>query len=126
MFSFAAQGRDVPPGKQGLEQWLEQWLEDERRGRLCSGLGDSPIGESAVNPFVCDQCGRQSDDKAIIIRFSYQLADGTPGVELFYLCQDCDSLLPKKNPVRRSKLVQIFTGLYPNRKLLPEADKSSG
>ena len=77
-----------------------------------------------MSTFSCDQCGTRSDDKAIIVRFSYQLADGTPGVELLYLCQSCDSLLPKKNPVRRSKLVQIFTSLYPHRKLMP--DNSTG
>ncbi len=72
------------------------------------------------NTFRCDQCGIVSDEKATIIRFSYQLVDGQPGVEIFYLCSDCDSTLPRTNPVRRSKLVQLFMSLYPNKQLKPE------
>ena len=55
-----------------------------------------------------------------IIRFSYTLIDETPGVVLIYLCDGCNSLIPKTNPVRRSQLVQLFKGLYPNRELKPE------
>ena len=78
-----------------------------------------------MNTFRCDQCGQQCDEKPVIIRFSYNLVDGTPGVELFYFCPSCDMLLPKKNPTRRMQLLQLFTSLYPNRKLKPESDKSS-
>jgi hypothetical protein len=77
-----------------------------------------------ANTFRCDECGAVSDEKPIIIRFSYQLADGKPGVELFYLCSGCSSMLPKTNPTRRSKLVQLFMGLYPNRELMPEKPRT--
>jgi hypothetical protein len=73
-----------------------------------------------ANEFRCDQCGTVSDEKPTIIRFSYKLIDGKDGVELFYLCSTCDCMLPRTNPVRRSKLVQLFQSLYPNRELMPE------
>ena len=72
------------------------------------------------NTFRSDQCGIVSDEKATIIRFSYQLVDGKPGVELLYLCSGCNIMLPRTNPVRRSKLVQLFMSLYPNKQLMPE------
>jgi hypothetical protein len=72
------------------------------------------------NTFRCDQCGTVSDEKPTIIRFSYELVNGTPGVELFYLCSGCNGMLPRTNPVRRSQLVQLFTSLYPNKQLKPE------
>jgi hypothetical protein len=72
------------------------------------------------NTFRCEVCGTESDEKPIIIRFSYTLLNGTPGVELIYLCSSCNSTLPKTNPVRRAKLVQLFKSLYPNRELTPE------
>jgi len=74
-----------------------------------------------MNTFRCELCGTESDDKPIIIRFSYYLVDGTPGVELFYLCGACDCMIPKQNPVRRSKLVQLFISLHPGRPLKPES-----
>ena len=73
------------------------------------------------NSFRCELCGVESDDKPIIIRFDYTRIDGTPGVELIYLCRGCDSTIPKQNPVRRTQLVQLFVSLYPNRPLKPEA-----
>ncbi len=72
------------------------------------------------NEFRCDQCGTMSDEKPIIIRFSYKLIDGKDGVELFYLCSMCDATLPRTNPVRRNHLVQLFRSLYPERELMPE------
>jgi hypothetical protein len=72
------------------------------------------------NTFRCEVCGTESDEMPIIIRFSYTLIDGTPGVELIYLCPGCNSLLPKTNPVRRSELVQLFKSLHPNVELKPE------
>jgi hypothetical protein len=75
---------------------------------------------SMSSTFRCDQCGIESDDKPIIIRFSYKLIDGRDGVELLYLCWGCSSQLPKTNPVRRNMLMQLFVSLYPNRKLMPE------
>jgi hypothetical protein len=74
-----------------------------------------------ANEFRCDQCGVVDDSKPTIIRFSYTLANGTPGVELFYLCSGCDRMLPKTNPVRRSHLVQLFISLYPHKPLKPES-----
>jgi hypothetical protein len=71
------------------------------------------------NTFRCEQCGTVSDEKPTIIRFSYQLIDGTPGVELIYLCWSCNATPPRTNPVRRSKLVQLFISLYPNKPLMP-------
>jgi hypothetical protein len=73
------------------------------------------------NTFRCEICGTESDDKPIIIRFSYKLIDGRDGVELFYLCGSCNIMIPKTNPVRRQQLVQLFISLYPNRKLMPES-----
>lgn len=73
-----------------------------------------------TNEFRCDQCGMVTDEKPTIIRFSYKLMSGKDGVELIYLCSGCDSTLPKTNPVRRSKLVQLFKSLYPERELMPE------
>jgi len=73
-----------------------------------------------ANEFRCDQCGTVSDEKPTIIRFSYTLANDTPGVELFYLCSSCDCMLPKTNPVRRSQLIQLFISLYPLKALKPE------
>lgn len=70
--------------------------------------------------FRCELCGTESDEKPIIIRFSYKLLDGSPGVELLYLCWGCNNTLPKTNPNRRSQLMQIFKSLYPNRPLMPE------
>jgi hypothetical protein len=72
------------------------------------------------NTFRCDQCGDVSDDKPTIIRFSYQLVDGTPGVELLYFCAGCNGMLPRTNPVRRKTLAQLFMSLYPNKELMPE------
>ena len=72
------------------------------------------------NTFRCEVCGTESDEKPTIIRFSYKQPNGTPGVELIYLCGSCNSLLPKTNPVRRSKLVELFKSLYPNREVMPE------
>ena len=72
------------------------------------------------NTFRCDQCGIVNDEKPTIIRLSYQLVDGKPGVELFYLCSGCNCMLPRTNPVRRSRLVQLFMSLYPNKPLMPE------
>jgi hypothetical protein len=73
------------------------------------------------NSFRCELCGVESDDRPIIIRFSYTLLNGTPGVELIYLCRGCDTTIPKQNPVRRSQLIQLFMSLYPNRQLKPES-----
>jgi hypothetical protein len=73
-----------------------------------------------ANEFRCDQCGTVSDEKPTIIRFSYKLVDGKDGVELIYLCSACDGTLPKTNPIRRSKLVQLFQSMYPNLELMPE------
>jgi hypothetical protein len=72
------------------------------------------------NMFRCELCGTESDEKPTIIRFSYKKPDGTPGVELIYLCWGCGSMLPKTNPTRRAKLVELFKSLYPNRELMPE------
>jgi hypothetical protein len=72
------------------------------------------------NTFRCEVCGTESDEKPTIIRFSYTLVDGKPGVVLIYLCSGCDSLIPKTNPVRHTKIVQLFKSLYPNRELKPE------
>jgi len=72
------------------------------------------------NTFRCEVCGTESDEKPTIIRFSYKKVDSSPGVELIYLCSGCNSLLPRTNPVRRGKLVELFKSLYPNRELLPE------
>jgi hypothetical protein len=69
------------------------------------------------NTIRCDQCGIVNDEKPTIIRFSYHLVDGTPGVELFYFCSSCNCMLPRTNPVRRSQLVQFFISLYPNKKI---------
>ena len=73
-----------------------------------------------ANEFRCDQCGTVSDEKPTVIRFSYKLIDGKDGVELIYLCSSCDCTLPKTNPIRRSKLVQLFQSMYPNLELMPE------
>jgi hypothetical protein len=70
--------------------------------------------------FRCEMCATESDDKPIIIRFSYKKPDGTPGVELIYLCWSCSNTLPKTNPNRRSQLVQLFISLYPHKPILPE------
>jgi hypothetical protein len=72
------------------------------------------------NTFRCEVRGTEYDEKPTIIRFSYKKLDGSPGVELIYLCSGCNSLLPRTNPVRRAKLVELFKSLYPNRELLPE------
>jgi hypothetical protein len=72
------------------------------------------------NTFRCEVCGTESEDKPTIIRFSYKRPSGTSGVELIYLCWSCNSLLPKTNPVRRNKLVELFKSLYPNREVMPE------
>jgi predicted RNA-binding Zn-ribbon protein involved in translation (DUF1610 family) len=72
------------------------------------------------NTFRCEQCGTESDEKPSIIRFSYQRIDGTPAVELIYLCSSCNATLPRTNPVRRSQLVQLFISLYPNKPIMPE------
>ncbi len=71
-----------------------------------------------TNTFRCEMCGTESDDKPIIIRFSYKKPDGTPAVELIYLCWGCSSTLPKTNPTRRMQLVQLFMSLYPNKPIL--------
>jgi hypothetical protein len=73
-----------------------------------------------MNTFRCEVCGTESDEKPTIIRFSYTLVSGAPGVELFYLCWGCNGLLPKTNPTRRAKLVELFKSLYPNREIVPE------
>lgn len=72
------------------------------------------------NTYRCEVCGSQNDDKPIILRFSYKNLDGTPGVELIYLCGSCNCMLPKHNPIRRTKLVELFKSLYPNREILPD------
>jgi hypothetical protein len=73
-----------------------------------------------MNTFRCECCGTESDDKPTIIRFSYKLLDGTEKVELIYLCWGCGNSLPKSNPSRRTKLVELFKSLYPNREIKPE------
>jgi len=73
-----------------------------------------------VNTFRCEVCGTESDEKPTLIRFSYKTVDGTPGVELIYLCWGCGNSLPKSNPTRRAKLVELFHSLYPNREILPD------
>ncbi len=73
------------------------------------------------NEFRCDQCGTVSDEKPTIIRFSYELANGTPGVEIFYLCSACNATLPRTNPIRRKQLIQLFISLYPLKELKPES-----
>jgi hypothetical protein len=65
--------------------------------------------------FRCEVCGSEYDEKPNIIRFSYTLVNGTPGVELIYLCWGCNSTLPKTNPTRRAKLVELFRSLYPHK-----------
>jgi hypothetical protein len=70
--------------------------------------------------FRCEMCGTESDDKPIIVRFSYTKLDGTPGVELIYLCWNCNNTLPRTNPNRRSQLVQLFISLYPHKPIRPE------
>ena len=72
------------------------------------------------NTFRCEVCGTESDEKPTIIRFSYTLIDDKPGVVLIYLCSGCNSLIPKTNPVRHRKIVELFKSLYPNRELKPE------
>jgi hypothetical protein len=72
------------------------------------------------NTFRCELCGTESDEKPTIIRFSYKTPDGTPGVELIYLCSSCSIMLPKTNPTRRAKLVEMFKSLYPNKDIIPE------
>jgi hypothetical protein len=66
-----------------------------------------------ANTFRCEVCGTETDEKPVIIRFSYKLVNDADGVELFYLCSGCNSLIPKTNPVRRAKLVELFKSLYP-------------
>ncbi len=73
------------------------------------------------NEFRCDLCGITDDGKPIIIRFSYELENGTPGVELFYLCSGCNIMLPKTNPNRRKQLFQLFTSLYPHKPIKLES-----
>jgi len=73
-----------------------------------------------TNTFRCEVCGTESEEKPTIIRFAYKRLDGKPGVELIYLCWGCNSTLPRTNPVRRAKLVELFKSLYPNREILPE------
>ncbi|MBN2575473.1 MAG: hypothetical protein JXP73_12990 [Deltaproteobacteria bacterium] len=70
--------------------------------------------------FRCENCGIESDEKPTVIRFSYTLMNGAPGVELIYLCSGCSSQLPKTNPNRRLQLVQLFKSLYPNRQIKME------
>jgi hypothetical protein len=72
------------------------------------------------NTFRCEVCGTESDEKPVIIRFSYTLVNGTPGVELLYLCWGCNNMLPKTNPTRRAKLIELFRSLYPNREIVLE------
>jgi|WetSurMetagenome_2_1015567.scaffolds.fasta_scaffold607662_2 hypothetical protein len=67
------------------------------------------------NTYRCEMCGMENDDKPTIIRFSYTLLDGSPAVELIYLCWGCGNSLPKTNPTRRQQLVQLFQSLYPNK-----------
>jgi hypothetical protein len=77
-------------------------------------------GTASINAFRCDQCGTMTEEKANVQRFSYELTDGGSGVELFYLCGDCNSLLPKRNPMRRAKLVQIFASMHPGKYVVPD------
>jgi ribosomal protein S26 len=76
--------------------------------------------DTSTNAFRCDQCGVMAEEKANIQRFSYELVDGKKGVEMFYLCGDCNSLLPKRNPMRRAKLVQIFQSMHPGKYVVPD------
>lgn len=72
------------------------------------------------NTFRCELCGTESDEKPTIIRFSYKLTNGTPGVELIYLCGSCSASFPKTNPTRRMKIIELFKSLYPNRDVIPD------
>jgi hypothetical protein len=73
------------------------------------------------NEFRCDQCGVTDEGKPTIIRFSYELQNGSPGVELFYLCSSCNIMLPKTNPNRRKQLFQLFQSLYPHKDIKLES-----
>jgi hypothetical protein len=73
------------------------------------------------NEYRCDQCGVVDDGKPTVIRFSYELVDGSPGVELFYLCSGCNVMLPRTNPVRRKQLFQLFISLYPHKPIKLES-----
>jgi hypothetical protein len=70
--------------------------------------------------FRCEMCGTEYDEKPIIIRFSYKKPDGTPAVELIYLCWNCANTLPKTNPTRHQQLVQLFISLYPHKPIMQE------
>ena len=72
------------------------------------------------NTFRCEVCGTESDEKPIILRFTYKQSNGAPKVELVYLCWSCNNLLPKTNPSRRARLVVLFKSLYPDRELIHE------
>ena len=72
------------------------------------------------NTFRCEVCGTESDAKPVIISFSYKLMNDTEGVELIYLCSGCNSTIPRTNPVRRAKLVELFKSLYPRVEIKPE------
>jgi hypothetical protein len=72
------------------------------------------------NTFRCEMCGMESDDKPVIVRFSYKKPDNTPAVELIYLCWGCHNTLPKANPNRRQQLIQLFKSLYPYKPIMPE------
>ena len=72
------------------------------------------------NTFRCEVCGTESDEKPIILRFTYKQPNGSPKVELVYLCWGCNNLLPKTNPTRRAKLQALFRSLYPNRELMDD------